>query len=266
MTITRQSQKSTCVLMLAAGLVAAGFGQPSVANAQDSATLPADLFLVHVVDAQGGTITADSDPTTELYRRGTDPLAKLTRSDGTTPVTLDDFNDVTGQISISGKPSGGTDVVADLEGLLPGESYSFWAGYWPEPGFPQGSHLAFGAITTAGDGSDNWRVADADGKVSVNLVQQEGPMTVDGSASAYAPISPVLDLNGNMSEHAGYTIGVALHFGDFPPPPTLSPGPANTWALHAIADFAPIPEPSSVALMILATAGIAVFRWRRPTG
>jgi len=256
-----QILRTRCALLLCA-LAAAVVGRPSALAQQ--ATQPAGPSFGQFVDSQGGDITSASDLTTQVYRRGTDPLTQVLRGDGTTPVTVDDLNDLTGSIDIAARPGGGTDVVANLEGLLPGEPYSFWAGYWPPPGVSAGGpHLAFGAITEAGDGSDNWMVADNEGKISISLVQQEGPMTLDGSASSYAPISPIVDLNGDLAVHGGYAIGIALHFGDYTQPPTPVPGPIDTWALHSVVEFDPIPEPSSMVLAVVAVASCLLLGLRR---
>lgn len=242
---------------LIALIVAALCAQFQPATAQE-ATVPVASFLGHVVDTQG---IPPTDPDAPLFRAGTSPLVPLTRSNGD-PITLDDFDNVTGQIHIQARPGGGTNVDLQIEGLFPGELYSVWAAYFQEPGFPQGARVGFGAVSEAGDGSDNFMVADANGTISLDLVQQEGPMTVQGSASSYAPISPFEDANGNLVPHAGYTVALAYHFNDPSSPPFLNPGPIEKWAVQAHTTFAAVPEPSSIVLGLFALAGVAVNRRR----
>jgi hypothetical protein len=106
-------------------------------------------------------------------------------------------------------------------------------------------------------------VADANGRISLDLVQLEGPMTVQGSASAYAAQSPFIDAGGNKVPFANYVVAVAYHFNNPPPAPYLNPGPTDTWVAQSVGVFAAIPEPSSIALGLLSTSGIALFRRRR---
>jgi hypothetical protein len=222
---------------------------------------PALADLNTVVNAQG---MPPSDPNAPLFRAGTSPLTPLTRGNGT-PITLDDFNNATGQVRIAARPGGGTDVNVEVQGLFPGELYSVWAGYFQNPGFLKGTRVGFGAVSALGDGSDNFMVADANGRISLNLVQRQGPMTVHGNAPAYAPNSPLLDSNGIPQPHTGYNIAIAYHFNTPSTPPFLDPGPANKWALQAHAAFAPIPEPSALALGLLAISAVAVLRRSKPS-
>jgi hypothetical protein len=227
------------------------------ANAQQ-ATVPAVPFFGHVVNAAGMPPT---DPSTPLFRAGTNPLVPLTRTDGA-PITLDDFNNATGQIQIAAKPGGGTDVTVEVQGLFPGELYTVWAATHQAPGFPQGPRVSFGAVSELGDGTDNIMVADANGKISLDLVQRQGPMTVQGSASDYAARSPFIDAGGNQVPFSNYVVAVAYHFNNPPAAPFLNPGPIGTWAVQSVGVFAAIPEPSSIALGLLAVTGFAVFRRR----
>jgi hypothetical protein len=218
-------------------------------------------IFAHVVDAQGMTTT---DPNAPLYRRGTNPLVPLTRNDGH-HITLDEFDTATGQVRIAARPGGGTDVNVDVHGLLPGELYTVWAGYFQEPGFPTGTRVGFGAVSSLGDGSDNFMVADANGAISLDLTLLEGPLTVHGSAPSYAPISPILDSTGVLQPHIGVEIAIAYHFNDPSSPPFLGPGPVEKWASQAHASFAAVPEPSSIGLAILMFVSCGVFvRRRRP--
>jgi hypothetical protein len=226
------------------------------ASAQQ-ATAPAVPFFGHVVNSAGMPAT---DPTTPLFRAGTSPLVPLTRSNGA-PITLDDFNNATGQIHIAAKPGGGTDVSVEVQGLFPGELYTIWAATHQNPGFPQGSRVSFGAVSELGDGSDISMVADANGKISLDLVQLQGPMTVQGSASAYAPQSPFIDAGGNKVPFANYVVAVAYHFNNPPAAPFLNPGPIGTWVAQSVGVFAAIPEPSSISFGLVAAAGFAL--WRR---
>jgi hypothetical protein len=222
-------------------------------------TAPAVPFFGQVVNAAGMPAT---DPSAPLFRAGTNPLVPLTRSNGA-PITLDDFNNATGQIQIAAKPGGGTDVTVDVQGLFPGELYTVWAAMNQAPGFPQGPRVGFGAVSELGDGSDNFMVADAKGRISLDLVQREGPMTIQGAASDYAARSPFIDTSGNPVPFANYTVAVAYHFNNPPSAPYLDPGPIGTWAVQSVGVFNAIPEPSSIALGVLAISCTAVFR-RRP--
>lgn len=227
------------------------------ANAQQ-ATSPILPDLNTVVDAQGMPPT---DPNAPLFRAGTSPLVPLTRSNGA-PITLDDFNNATGQVHIAARPGGGTDVNVVVQGLFPGELYSVWAGYFQEPGYLKGTRVGFGAVSAAGNGTDNFMMADLNGTISLNLAQLQGPMTVHGHAPSYAPISPILDASGVLQPHTGYNVAIAYHFNNPSSPPFLAPGPATKWALQAHAAFAPIPEPSSIILGVVAIAGFAALRRR----
>ena len=242
---------------LSALIAAALCGQFQSAGAQQATVAPTPI-LAHVVDAQGMTPTNSNEL---LYRRGTNPLVPVTRSDGH-HITLDEWDNATGQVHIAARPGGGTDVNIDVQGLFPGELYTVWAGYFQEPGFPAGTRVGFGAVSTLGDGTDNLMVADANGAISLDLVLQEGPMTVQGNAPSYAPISPILS-DGVLKPHTGVEIALAYHFNNAPAAPFLGPGPIETWASQAHGSFAAIPEPSSIALGLLATACFAVFRRSR---
>ena len=241
---------------LSALIMAALFSQFQSASAQED-TVAATPQLFHVVDAQGMTTT---DPNALLYRRGTNPLVPVTRSDGH-HITLDEYDNATGQVHIAARPGGGTDVNVDVQGLFPGELYTVWAGYFQEPGFPTGTRVGFGAVSTLGDGSDNFMVADANGEISLDLVLQEGPMTVQGEAPAYALISPILS-DGVLKPHSAVEIALAYHFNDPPAAPFLNPGPIETWASQAHGSFTSVPEPSSIVLGLFGLAGGAVFRRR----
>ena len=235
-------------------LIAAAFcSQLQSANAQE-ATVPAAPELFQVVDVQGMTTT---DPNALLYRRGTNPLTPVTRSDGH-HITLDEYDNATGQVHIAARPGGGTDVNVDVQGLFPGELYTVWAAYFQEPGFPTGTRVGFGAV---GEGND--MVADANGAISLDLFLPEGPMTVQGNAPSYAPISPILS-DGVLKDHVGVGIAIAYHFNNPPAAPFTDPGPIQTWALQGVSHFGPvaIPEPSAIALGLLATSCFAVFRRR----
>ena len=163
-------------------IAAALCSQLPSANAQQT-TSPILPDLNTVVNAQG---LPPTDPDAPLFRAGTSPLVPLTRSNGA-PITLDQFNNATGQVHIAASPAGGTDVKVNVQGLFPGELYSVWAGYFQNPGDLKGTRVGFGAVSTLGDGSDNFMVADANGTISLNLVQRQGPMTVQGSAPPTHP-------------------------------------------------------------------------------
>jgi hypothetical protein len=241
---------------------AAHVSQPQSADAQQATTIiTMDPTLHTVVDAAGMPPTVPNAP---LFRAGTNPLVPLTRSNGD-PITLADFTNVTGQIDIAARTGGGTDVSVDVQGLFPGELYSVWAGYWADPGFPFGPRIAFGAVSQMGDGSDNFMVADANGTISLNLAQREGPMTVHGSAPSYSALSPALNSNGDPVPHTGSTVGIAYHFNNPPSPPFLNPGPPSTWALQGVGAFAAVPEPSSIALATVMVVGCGVVVLRRRT-
>jgi hypothetical protein len=240
-------------------LIAAALCSHFQSASAQQATAPAVPFLGHVVNAAGMPAT---DPSTPLFRAGTNPLVPLTRSNGA-PITLDDFNNATGQIQLAAKPGGGTDVSVEVQGLFPGELYTIWAATHQNPGFPQGPRASFGAVSTLGDGTDNIMVADANGRISLDLVQLEGPMTVQGAASDYAPRSPFIDASGNKVPFANYVVAVAYHFNNPPSAPFLNPGPIGTWAAQSVGVFTAIPEPAAITLSLLAISCTAVFR-RRP--
>ena len=253
MSVTYPLRTRTCALCSVALVWAAHLSTIQFAHAQQ-ATVPALPVFAQIVDAEGMTTT---DPTAPLFRRGTSPLVPLTRSNGD-PITLDDFDNATGQVHIAARPGGGTDVNVDVQGLFPGELYTVWAGYFQDPGFPSGALVGFGAVSEAGDGSDNFMVADANGAISLDLVLQEGPMTIQGEAPSYAPISPILS-GGVLQPHTGVNIAVAYHFNNPPAPPFLNPGPIETWASQALGGFPAVPEPSSIVLSGLAVLGGAFF-------
>jgi hypothetical protein len=237
-------------------LIAFAIGIEVQSASAQQATAPAVPFFGQVVNAVGMPAT---DPSTPLFRAGTNPLVPLTRSNGA-PITLDDFNNATGQIQIAAKPGGGTDVTVDVQGLFPGELYTVWAAINQAPGFPQGPRVGFGAVSELGDGSDNFMVADANGHISLDLVQREGPMTIQGSASAYAAQSPFIDAGGNKVPFANYTVAVAYHFNNPPSAPYLDPGPIGTWATQSVGVFAAIPEPAAVTLSLLGATCFCVCR------
>lgn len=252
MTIRGQMRWYVCFSLCASFmLLAAGTTQAQ------SSSLESTLFLGHVVDKDGNALDSGnpSDLEKELYRKG--PGTPMTRSDGSA-ITLADYVQATGQIEITAKAGGGTDVAVEVQGLLPNELYSVWAGYWQDPGFPSGERIAFGAVGTGND-----QISDENGAISLMLIQPEGPMTVEGEAPFYAPISPTIGKDMTSQIHEGYTVGVAYHFNDpLMPPYTGGPGDPSTWALHVIADFPAVPEPSSMSLMTLAL-GCMLLRGRR---
>ena len=238
--------------------------QASDADAQALQAMSANV----TVDVPGHSVVNDqgvqpTDPSELLYRNG--PNNPITNSSGT-QLTWGDFNQVAGTVKISPRPGGGTDVDVDVTGLVPGEVYSIWAGWWDTPnGFPTGTRIAFGAVTDADNAADtdNFMTADASGKISLDLIQPKGPMTLHGSAPSYAAWTPAFDSNGIGQEHTGYAVGIAYHFNNAPGPPFFpGPGPPETWALHGIAGFEPIesPEPSTVLLLALGIGGVAGSR------
>jgi hypothetical protein len=260
MSVTRQSRQRACFLLLVSLALAFQLNQSQSANAQQ-ATVPAVPVLNHVVDAQGMPTTDLNAP---LFRAGTNPLVPLTRSNGD-PITLDDFNNATGQVHIAARPGGGTEVNVDVQGLFPGETYTVWGSYFQEPGFLTGPRVGFGAVSAIGDGSDVSAVADVNGAISLGLVLLEGPMTAQGIAPAYAPISPLVASNGDLQPHTGFNVAIAYHFNNPPDGPFLAPPPNANFALQAVSSFAAVPEPSSVALAILLVVGCGVFVRRRRT-
>ena len=236
----------------------------AVAQNRES-TLDMHMPFTTIVDADGNNPT---DPTTALIRRGTD--APLTTKDGV-PVTLDMFDNITGAITIKERPEGGTEAFITASNLLPNELYTVWAGYWQDPGHPTGPRVGFGATSAGNLGLDNSAISDADGNATFSVVQEEGPMTIQGSVREYAPLSPIETTPGNYEEHAGYAIGIAYHFGDYDSPAAgegwVVPGPGSTWALHGVAEFPAIyeavPEPSSTALTTFGLVSFAMIRQRR---
>ena len=233
---------------------------PHLSHAQEK-TLPMHMPLTTIVDADGNDPT---DPNGPLFRRGTD--APLTDRDGV-PVTLDQFNDVGGEITIKPRPGGGTEVSITATNLLPNELYTVWAGYWQDPGHPAGNRIGFGAVSEDNLGLDNAAMSDADGNATFSVVQEAGPMTIQGVAPSYAPISPIETSPGVFEEHFGYAIGVAYHFGDYPVPAPgegwVTPGPGATWALHGLAEFPAVPEPGSAVLLLSSILPLAMLRRRR---
>jgi hypothetical protein len=177
------------------------------------------------------------------------------------------FDDVGGEITIKARPQGGTDVTIIATNLLPNELYTVWAGYWQDPGHPTGNRIGFGAASEGNLGFDNSAMSDAAGNATFHVVQEAGPMTIQGVAPSYAPISPIETEPGNFQPHAGYAIGVAYHFGDFPVPAAgegwTNPGPGSTWALHGVAEFPAVPEPSTAVLSMVAALVCGLVRPRR---
>jgi hypothetical protein len=103
-------------------------------------------------------------------------------------------------------------------------------------------------------------VADANGRISLDLVQRQGPMTVQGSASAYAAQSPFIDAGGNQVPFTNYLVAVAYHFNNPPSAPFLNPGPIGTWAVQSVGVFSAIPEPTAITLSLLGATCFAVLR------
>ncbi len=212
-----------------------------------------------IADADGNDPTDLDAP---LFRRG--PGNPLSDKNGN-PVTLGQLEQMEGEITISAKPGGGTDVTITATNLLPNELYTVWAGYWQDPGHPLGNRVGFGAATAGNLGQDNAAYSDESGSVTFNVVQEEGPMTIQGSAPAYAPISPIETAPGEFADHAGYAIGIAYHLEDFDPEPAvgwINPGPGNTWVLHGVAEFPAVPEPSTAMLSMIAGLACGLVRTR----
>lgn len=227
------------------------------------ATLPMHVPFTTIADADGNDPT---DLTAPLFRRG--PGNPLTDKDGNS-VTLGQLQEMDGEITISARPGGGTDVSITATNLLPNELYTVWAGYWQDPGHPLGNRIGFGAASVGNLGQDNWAYSDDAGNVSFNVVQEEGPMTIQGAAPAYAPISPIETSPGVFEEHAGYSIGIAYHLEDFDPDPAngwVVPGAGNTWVLQGVSEFPAVPavpEPSSAMLAMTAVLACGLVRSRR---
>lgn len=234
----QQSAIAACVFVLCSQL----------APAQRTDTQPAPFFGGQYVTVDGERLNSSSPADTPVYRPGTDPLVQITDVNGD-PLTWGQVNTANGTMTITELAGGGTSLTADMEGLIPGELYSFWAGYF-DP-FPM-NRSTFGAITENGLGTDHYARADAEGKLSMTVVQQAGPGTVEGAFLPYAP-----------DWATGYDVGLALHFGDDPrfnddPMVFLSPGPESVWALATVTHFpTTVPEPSSIAL--IAIAGCALI-------
>lgn len=231
-------------------------------NAQQ-ATLPMHVPFTTITDAEGNNPT---DPNAPLHRRG--PGNPLTDKDGNS-VSLGQLEQMAGEITISARPEGGTDISITASNLLPNELYSVWAGYWQDPGHPTGTRVGFGAVTEGNTGLDNAAYSDENGDITFSVVQEEGPMTIQGAAPFYAPISPIETTPGVFAHHAGYAIGVAYHLGDFDPEPAdgwLLPGAPATWVLHGVAEFPAvpaIPEPNGIVLLSIAAAALFSMRGRR---
>ena len=242
------------LLLLSVCVVASGFcPQPALADHRSDAQ-PANFFAGHLRTSTGDMLSGDSPADTELYRAGTDPLVPLTDVNGD-PITWGQYNGAHGMMSISHVPGGGSAVSAQFSGLIPGELYSMWAGYF-DPAFPFGRY-AFGAMTENGMGTDHYGVADVDGNLSLDVVHQAGPGTVEGEILSYAP-----------DNRTGYDVGLALHFGDYPekeldPIAFLAPGDIQFWSLATVTHF-PVPEPSSLTLMVLVGCAVVGRRTRRP--
>ena len=229
-------------------------------SSAQTATLPMHVPFTTITDADGNDPT---DPNTPLHRRG--PGNPLTDKDGNS-VTLAQLEEMVGEITITARPEGGTDVSITASNLLPNELYTVWAGYWQDPGHPTGPRVGFGAVTEGNTGMDNAAYSDENGNVSFTVVQEPGPMTIQGSAPSYAPISPIETAPGVFADRAGYAIGVAYHLGDFDPEPAdgwLVPGPGATWVLHGVAEFPAVPEPSGNILACLAGGALLSLRRRR---
>lgn len=224
------------------------------------ATLPMHVPFTTIADAEGNDPVDLNAP---LFRRG--PGNPLTDKDGNS-VTLGQLREMVGEITIAARPGGGTDVSITATNLLPNELYTVWAGYWQDPGHPLGNRIGFGAASVGNLGQDNWAYSDDSGSVTFNVVQEEGPMTIQGSAPAYAPISPIETSPGVFEEHAGYSIGIAYHLEDFDPEPAdgwIVPGAGNTWVLQGVAEFPAVPEPSSAVLAMTAALAFGLVRTRR---
>ena len=229
--------------------------------AAQQATLPMHVPFTTIADADGNDPTDLDAP---LFRRG--PLNRLTDKDGNS-VTLRQLEQMVGEIAISARPEGGTDVKITASNLLPDELYTVWAGYWQEPGHPTGNRVGFGAASAGNTGLDNVALSDENGNLSLSVVQEEGPMTIQGIAPSYAPESPIETTPGVFAEHAGYAIGIAYHLGDFDPEPAggwLLPGTPETWVLHGVAEFpaVTVPEPSGTLAISFGVAALLTMRRR----
>ncbi len=85
-------------------------------------------------------------------------------------------NDLKGEVTIE-CAEGGANIKVDVEGLIPGTVITFWAVFLDDPGFqPDNPAELFGirAIGACGarDGSDNYIIADANGKGSIDVFLQ----------------------------------------------------------------------------------------------
>ena len=229
----------------------------STARAQ-SATAPVEVTLLELVDANGDT---PSDPSSLLFHGltpGHEPvLAPPYDVDPSQrqQLTLADISGVGGTGHIERVPEG-TRLTLELSGLQPGGVYTVWSDFYVPPGLTPdfANSVGLGAFGAA-DGSENSFVAASDGTASFEGIQPPGPLSIYGEAPEYALAPGISD----------YILFIAYHIdgqthGTVPAPAGLE----HTFASYAIVDFAnPIPEPSSVALLVVAAFGAFISLRKR---
>lgn len=189
---------------------------------------------------------------TELWSTNQDPHFQLfDREDD--PITMGEWLQVSGTGEIAKAPEG-TALSLELSGLVPNGLYTLWGFFFDDPPYNKSEIVNFGANVAEGavgaaDGSENEFRTNADGTAVFDAIIAPGPLSINGEAPDY-----VLD------GHSTYLIGGVYHnddvsYGGVPGPNSLG---------HFSVEFA-VPEPSSIALGVLALIGMAGLSLRSRT-
>ena len=136
--------------------------------------------------------------------------------DGITPVRYEDVADISGMLTILDVGDQGTQVMIEVDGLIPDGLYTVWADFYQAPGFtPDFAHeLALGALgydsnnppTNPAGYVGNVIRADADGHGALDVVQPAGVgswyTVVDGfGIPNYVLDAPVAEFHTVLAYH-----------------------------------------------------------------
>ncbi len=104
-------------------------------------------------------------------------------------LTWEEFDSVEGMVAITCLEEGGTKVVLALSGLVPQGVYTIWNVTFQSPGFDpdaEGFNLIGLGAAGKGDGSDNYFVASAKGRATIELVSPADNLSMMGSIAGCA--------------------------------------------------------------------------------
>lgn len=203
--------------------------------------------LSHITDVDGNLPT---EPNTPLYGALPEPDMPIIAPDGR-HVTLAEWMTVDGTAHIERQPDG-TEVSLELTGLIPDGVYTLWAAYFTDPPFnyetPNFPHNPGLGVLGGGDGSLSVLEVDEHGAATYVATHPAGPLSVRGGDAPLWALEEASDFVVLGIYHLDGQLHGAL------------PGP------HAgafVAGFSAIPEPSSVALSLVGTVGVAGVAFAR---